>query len=119
MPKAQRPDARLPEMEERSAKRLRELWTKHENEFMQILDESESRKVNLSFRVTLDFSESKATSKMTMGFAQVVKDSRSDSFDDPNQTTSKVDAEAAAETKRLEAERRKKAGLKPDSTTKA
>lgn len=85
MPKKQRADARLNEIQERFLERAQELWDLHENEFMAVLEDSESRKVNLSFTGTLDFSESTAKLETTIRFSQVVKDKKQDDFDDPNQ----------------------------------
>lgn len=52
---------------------------------MQVLEDAESRKVNLTFTATLDFSESTAKLETQIRFSQVVKDKKQDDFDDPNQ----------------------------------
>lgn len=85
MPKKQRADARLNDIQERFLERAQELWDLHENEFMQVLEDSETRKVNLTFTGTLDFSESTAKLETQIRFSQVVKDKKQDDFDDPNQ----------------------------------
>lgn len=86
MPKKQRADARLNDIQERFLERAQELWDLHEGEFMQVLEDAESRKVNLTFTATLDFSESTAKLETQIRFSQVVKDKKQDDFDDPNQT---------------------------------
>ena len=85
MPKKAKPDARLSEMRAEFLLQAEELWDAHQEEFMGVLEESEARKVKLSYGVMLDFSESKASLETTMGFSQVVKDKRQKFFDDPNQ----------------------------------
>lgn len=86
MPKEKaKPDKRLRDMKEKFLDRAAELWKKHESEFVEILDESESHKLNLSFSAKLDFSESSAVLDTTLSFSQVMTDKTSDTFDDPNQ----------------------------------
>jgi hypothetical protein len=86
MPKKQRADARLADIQERFAQRINELWEAHETEFMTVLEDAESRKVRVTFAATLDFSESTAKLQTGISFSQVVKDHKDDDFDDPNQT---------------------------------
>lgn len=85
MPKKQRADARLAEIQETFIERVSELWDLHESEFMQVLEDAESRKMALTFTATLDFSESTAKLETQIRFSQVVKDKKQDDFDDPNQ----------------------------------
>ena len=87
MPKAHKnkPDHRLGEMREKFLERAGELWEKHEDEFREILEESEGHKMNVSFSAGLDFSESVATLETRLSFSQVMKDGTADTFDDPNQ----------------------------------
>lgn len=84
MPKQKTSRAVLDEMKGMFLTRVDELWEKHIDEAIKILEESEAKQVNLSFRVHLDFSESKAIQEITVGYAQVHKDKVSDSFDDPD-----------------------------------
>lgn len=85
MPKKASPNAPIAAIEEQFLKRVQELWAKHENEFSQILDEAETKKINLTFKATLDFSETAARLTTNISFSQVVKDGREDTFDDENQ----------------------------------
>ena len=79
------PDARLAEIRDRFVERTGELWDLHEEEFMKVLEDSESRAVNLSFSATLDFSESTAKLETKIRFSQVITDEKQDDFDDPSQ----------------------------------
>lgn len=85
MPKKQKADARVGDIREKFMERCDELWGLHEAEFMAVLDDAESKRLNLSFTAELDFSESTAKLNTTMRFSQVVKDKKTDDFDDPNQ----------------------------------
>lgn len=85
MPRKQKADARIEEMEKDLLKAVAELWTEHKDRFMAVLEESESRTINVTFPVTLDFSESKAKMTTQIRFSEVFKDKRVSEFDDPNQ----------------------------------
>lgn len=85
MPKKQKADARISDIKEKFLERCSELWDTHEGEFMAVLEDSETKKLNLSYTAELDFSESTAKLNTTMRFSQVVKDKKTDDFDDPNQ----------------------------------
>ena len=84
MPKKQRPDARLSDIKDKFIERIGELWETHESEFIGVLEDSEKKCVNLTFRAELDFSESTAKLTTAMSFSQVMKDRKEDDFDDPN-----------------------------------
>jgi hypothetical protein len=85
MPRKQKADARMKDIKEAFLEHAADLWDKHETEFTVVLDESELRKMNLTFSAELDFSESTAKLNTTMRFSQVMKDKRTADFDDPNQ----------------------------------
>lgn len=87
MPRKQKPDARVEEMKSDFLRAAGELWDKHQSRFMAVLEESESRMVNVTFPVTIDFSESKAVMTTQIRFSEVFKDKRVSGFDDPNQAT--------------------------------
>lgn len=85
MPKKSNPDARQAEVRDMFVKRVQELWEVHESEIQAVLKDAESQKLNLSFTAKLDFSESAAKLVTSICFSQVVKESREDDFEDPNQ----------------------------------
>jgi hypothetical protein len=85
MPRKQKADARVEEMEKDLLKAIAELWSEHKDRFMLVLEESEGRVINVTFPVTLDFSESKAKMTTQIRFSEVFKDKRVSEFDDPNQ----------------------------------
>ena len=75
----------MEEIKNRFLIRCDELWSLHEAEFLEVLEEAESRKINVTFVAALDFAESTAKLASSIRFAQVVKDIKQDDFDDPNQ----------------------------------
>jgi hypothetical protein len=85
MPRKQKADARIDDMRSDLIKAVGELWDEHKDRFMAVLEESESRTINVTFPVTLDFSESKAVMTTQIRFSEVFKDKRVSEFDDPNQ----------------------------------
>lgn len=85
MPKTASPKANKSVVEAQFLQRVKELWETHEHEFMQVLEEAESKKINLTFRASLDFSETAPKLQTHISFSQVVKDGREDTFDDENQ----------------------------------
>ena len=85
MPVRNDPDARLEEMKSEFLEQCADLWTQHEERFMRYKAESETGKINLTFKATLDFSEGKAGLETTIGYSQVVKDKRRAEFDSPDQ----------------------------------
>jgi hypothetical protein len=86
MPKKKHPNAQVAEIRQTFLeKHAPELWEKHEEKFMQILEESENRKVGVSFNLTMDFSESTAQLQTRIRYSQVMTDERTSDFDDPNQ----------------------------------
>ena len=74
----------MSDIKDRFVSRCAELWDAHEGEFMSVLEDSENKRVNLTFRAELDFSESTAKLTTAMSFSQVMKDRKEDDFDDPN-----------------------------------
>lgn len=78
-------DSTLGQLKAQFIKRTSELWDKHEEEVLQILEESEEKKMTLSFAAQLDLSESSAQVKTVIKFSQNVTDSTEDTLDDPNQ----------------------------------
>lgn len=78
-------DARTQDLKETFLKHAADLWDTHEARFMEVLDDSESQAISLTFHAKLDFSESTAKLDTTIGFSQVVKDKRTADFDNPNQ----------------------------------
>lgn len=62
-----------------------DLWDTHQEKFMAFLNQAEVEKINLTFRATLDFTESKAGLETTIGYSQVVKDKRRTELDNPDQ----------------------------------
>lgn len=62
-----------------------ELWGEHEEKFMKIMEEGETKEIGLTFSANLDFTESAAGLELSIRYSQVVKDKRIVMFDDPNQ----------------------------------
>lgn len=85
MPKKATPTANPSQIRDKFLERAGELWDLHEEEFMQVLEEAESKKINLTIKASLDMSETAAKLQTGISFSQVVKDAREDVFDDPNQ----------------------------------
>jgi len=85
VPKKQKADARIEDIRDKFLERAAEMWDVHEDEFMKVLEDSESKRVNLTFKAELDFSESTAKLKSVMSFSQVMTDRKEDDFEDPNQ----------------------------------
>ncbi len=80
-----KPDVRLSDMRDTFLKRAGELWDKNIEGAMTILEESESRKVGLTFPVMIDFAESTAKMTTKVRFSQVFTDVRQDDFEDPTE----------------------------------
>jgi hypothetical protein len=95
MPKKANPNTNPVVVRDQFLQRAKELWDTHEDEFMQVLDEAESKTINLAFRARLDKSETVAKLQTSIAFSQVVKDAREDVFDDPNQPPLIPDADNA------------------------
>lgn len=85
MPKSASPKVHKPTLLAQFLQRVKELYETHEHEFMKVLDESETKKINLTFKAALDMSETAAKLQTSISFSQVVKDAREDTFDDENQ----------------------------------
>lgn len=96
MPKGAKPSVNKLILLPQFLQRVKELWETHEHEFMQVLDESETKKINLTFKANLDMSETAAKLQTSISFSQVVKDAREDTFDDENQLKLPVPEEEEA-----------------------
>ena len=83
MPKQNSSDVRLDLMRTKLIADVDDLWGSHIEQALEILEASESKKVKLTFGVSLDFSESKAIQEIELAFSQVFKDKRTSSFEDP------------------------------------
>lgn len=91
MPRKQQADARWSDIKGKFLERVAELWDTHQEKFVSVLDESEQRKINVTFRGALDFSESTASLVTSIAYVQAMKDKKSDSFEDPNQPNLPLD----------------------------
>lgn len=85
MPVKHEPDPRVADMKDTFLQQAAELWEQHRERFLRYLEEAETRKLNLSFKAALDFTESAASLETTISYSQVVKDRRTADFDNPNQ----------------------------------
>lgn len=115
MPRRQKADARLGDIKHKFLERCDELWGLHESCFMELLDEAESRKFNVTFVAALDFSESTAKLETSIRFSQVVKDKKQDDFDDFHAPLLPGTEDGYKERKepKPKAKRKKKAIFKP------
>lgn len=64
---------------------IEELIDLHESEILEYMEEAETKKINVTFPVALDFSESKASGEVKMRFSQSVTDKRTFEIDPPEQ----------------------------------
>jgi hypothetical protein len=65
--------------------KVRELYEKHAEEIAQVREDSEDRKVTVTFPAMIDCSESAPKVKISMRFSTSVTDSREVQLEDPNQ----------------------------------
>ena len=91
----------MEEMRDKFLERAGELWSKHEKEFSEVIEESESKKINLAFSAKLDFSESSAVLETKISFSQVMSDGAADTFDDPNQPPLSIEVMEETKVKRV------------------
>lgn len=113
MPKTASPKSEKSALLAKFHERIDELWIGHEHEFMQILEDAESKKVNITFKAVLDFSETAAKIQTHISFSQVVKDAREDSLEDPDQPMLPVGHEPDSDNEPAPAP--KKGGKKPEA----
>lgn len=88
MPKEQHtPAGGLREQFKREVMRhVDDLLEHHWEGMIAILEEAEVKKVKASFGATLDCSDTASTIDVVMSYSQVVKDKRTTTLEDPNQT---------------------------------
>mgnify|MGYP006338389249 FL=1 len=67
------------------AKAVADLLIEHEARIAEAIEESEGRKLNISFSAKIDFSESVGTVDTHIGYSQVTKDKRHADIDPPDQ----------------------------------
>ncbi len=103
-----------PETLEAMHEDIGDLYKQHEEELMDVLDESEDKKVTITFAVQIDKSETEPQLKTTLRFSTSVTDSRLRTLSNPMQpelVDVKAVREASREAKAKEREReRKKSG---------
>jgi len=120
MPKKQKAVAPLTTMRDKFLNRVAEMWDKHQHDFEEMLDEAESKKINVTFRAHIDTSESTAILETTCGFSQVVKDKVSDSFEDPNQASMEgITKEAEEQGKTRRGRKSREAAVAADTAEQA
>lgn len=74
-----------PQTLEAIQKSVADLYEVHEGEIRKVLNESETKKVSVTFGVEIDESESEHVVEIRMRFSQCVTDCRTNKIDDPNQ----------------------------------
>jgi hypothetical protein len=100
MPKKKQPNAQVQDIKQAFLQEhAPDLWDRHEDKFMQILEESENRKVSVTFNLTMDFSESTAQLNTRIRYSQVMTDERTADFDDPNQVPLPLEEDNEEEVK--------------------
>jgi hypothetical protein len=112
------------DMLEKFVERAQVFWKRNFAAAASILEESETKKLVLTFKAAIDFSEPDATMATSISYSQVHKEEAEDTFDNPvpgpelpGEPLGDIDKEAKAETKKLKAKKRKgKAGRPPLET---
>ncbi len=102
-----------PETLEAMHEDIGDLYKQHEEELMGVLDESEDKKVTITFSVQIDKSETEPQLKTTLRFSTSVTDSRLRTLSNPMQpelVDPKAVREASREAKAKERERKNKIG---------
>jgi hypothetical protein len=100
MPRKHKPVPNEEKMREQFMADVAELWDEHFKKFFAVVDDSESKTVNVTFRGTIDLSESAAQLDTTIAFSEVFKDKRSHTFEDPNQEQLAIEDEADEDGKK-------------------
>lgn len=99
-----------PETLEAMHEDIGDLYKQHEEELMGVLDDSEDKKVTITFAVQIDKSETEPQLKTTLRFSTSVTDSRLRTLSNPNQpelVDPKAVLEASRAAKAKERERKK------------
>jgi hypothetical protein len=73
------------QIREAITKAVDELFNEHSGEISQVLDEAEDKKINVTFGVVLDCSESEPAVTTAIRFSQSVTDKRYSRLEDPRQ----------------------------------
>lgn len=88
MPKQKGAEAQGQELKERFVKRVGELWDIHYDKASKVLKDSEDKKITITFKAKIDFSESSPKLKSGIRYAEVNTDEVDDTFEpipDPNE----------------------------------
>ncbi len=112
------------DMLEKFLERAEVFWKRNFAAAAGILEDSETKKLVLTFKAAIDFSEPDATMATSISYSQVHKEEAEDTFDNPvpgpelpGEPLPGVDEEAKKESKKIRAKKRKgKAGRPPLET---
>ena len=85
MPKKNRTEIMVDATSTQIVKAVADLLMEHEARIAEAIEESEGRKLNVSFSAKIDFSESVGTVDTHIGYSQVTKDKRHADIDPPDQ----------------------------------
>ena len=85
MPKKNRTEIMVDAASTQIAKAVADLLIEQEARIAEAIEESEGRKLNISFSAKIDFSESVGTVDTHIGYSQVTKDKRHADIDPPDQ----------------------------------
>lgn len=85
MPKKNRTEIMVDAASTQIAKAVADLLVEHEARIAEAIEDSEGRKLNVSFSAKIDFSESVGTVDTHIGYSQVTKDKRHADIDPPDQ----------------------------------
>lgn len=85
MPVTKSNEVMMKEAKEIFLLRAGELWQEWSDRIKEIIEKSEGKKINLSFKASMDFSESVASVDTTISFSETVTDSRHNDIDPPEQ----------------------------------
>lgn len=85
MPKQKSNEVMMDEAKAIFLMRAGELWGEWSERIQEVIENSEGKKINLSFKASMDFSESVASVDTTISFSETVTDSRHNDIDPPEQ----------------------------------
>lgn len=85
MPKKNRTEIMVDAASTQIVKAVADLLIEHEARIAEAIEDSEGRKLNVSFSAKIDFSESVGTVDTYIGYSQVTKDKRHADIDPPDQ----------------------------------
>lgn len=85
MPKKNRTEIMVDAASTQIVKAVADLLIEHESRIAEAIEDSEGRKLNVSFSAKIDFSESVGTVDTHIGYSQVTKDKRHADIDPPDQ----------------------------------